>query len=387
VTISSFYGTSPIADAFFGIQQVTLIVSSFMFGAFTLAYVPHLAASRSGGCLRDLTKPVSVAALAIGAAVSILMAAVGILVGQYVGTFLVILSLAVVPIVVSGLSFADLVSQGRQVHATLIAASAPAAMLFVFLGGLVVLPNRDLLLPASFVAGWLVAAALGLRTLLGALSMGIDRSQPRVSDNPVRRFVRDLGASGVENVGFSLNQAATTFAAAAAGAGAIAVNAYASRIAMFALSGLIAPLQQIAGGRFAQQAATSARPARSQLAPICLLAIAVAVLIGAGGPTIAQVVYGRGAFGADDVARVGAALLPYAAYFGVMATNQTFARYLFAVGAGKKYAICMVGAYAVEVVLKVIVAPLGLVAVIWTSVACEGTALIALSLVIVRNRD
>lgn len=390
VLISSLYGTSVIADSFFTVQLVPTFVSTFLLGPLMIVYVPHYVALREAGTEGATFERTVRTAMRVGALITAAMIVVGVSlvllrVGPAVeglsllGTFTVILAISILPLIVGGLATVILHARGRHVAAMAVAALAPAGM-FASLVLLTSVPVVELAeaLPWSFVAGSLLSAlagAIGLRSVRRSSAADI---RPTSSGPPrIGGFRRELLASVVENIGFSVNQALTVLLAAGMGAGAVATNAYAFRIAAFAFSAIVSPLNQVV------QTWMTGHPSRREGRKLFIVIAAVAVVvlaISAGlilvGRAIVEVVYLRGSFSVADAARVTALLRPYGIYIGVTALNQLMARYFFVQAQGTRYAGVMLAAYTGANILKVLAAgPFGLEGVIWASVFGEGAAL------------
>jgi putative peptidoglycan lipid II flippase len=389
VLISSQYGTSATADAFFTVQQVPTIVSAFVFGPFMIAYIPYYAALRASGVEGKAFRRTLRTALTVGLATAGAMVLGGLLLLQFdvgpsvggehlFGSFSLILASSIVPLLVAGLASVVLHARGHHVAAMAIAALTPAGMLVSLLVLTVVpLVGHTDALPWSFVAGSLVSAVVGVvalrRILPPASSAASATGQPHAE---TARFRKELFASAMENVGFSLNQALTVFLAAGLGGGAVATNAYALRIAAFAFSA-VSPLNiSVQTWMTRDQSHREGRRVLSVVATMAALVVGIAIaLILVAGPLVAFV-YLRGSFSDADAANVSALLAPYAVYGVVTSLNQLMARYFFVHLQGAIYGRVMIGAYVVGSILKVaLVGPFGLQGVIWASVLAEGAAL------------
>ena len=194
------------------------------------------------------------------------------------------------------------------------------------------------------------------------------------------KFVQQLSAASVENVAFNLNQLLTVHFAASTGAGAVALNAYALRIAMLPLSGVVTPVNQMVNTWLAKRRVSEQKRAFTKAMLVtgsayALCALAVFVL----RHSIVRVVYQRGAFSAANTLSVVQALAPYAIYFLVMAPNQLFARFYFVAGKGHVYTSVLLAGYAIGNIFK----PFGaahfqLPGVISAAVIGEGLALLTL---------
>jgi putative peptidoglycan lipid II flippase len=390
VLISQAYGVSPTTDVFFGLQQLLVLLSSYLLGAFALAFIPHFAKARTRGTEAALIRRSSMVLLGVGVALTVLflagsagpvLAIVGLQRhGDGVGPlFARTLAVAILPTICVGLAHAALHGEGRHIQALTLAALTPWAMLisfmvFTFAPG----PPPAIALPWSFSIGALVAGTWGA-IVLRRMATSRSHQQP-LADSRAGGLRRDLIAATAENVGFGLNQYFTVMFASLTGPGSVSVNAYALRIAFLPLSGIVGPLNQILQSRLA---AIEGDARWSWYRPLLLRAGAILATSSAVlfffRTELVSLVYQRGAFSPSATAAVAAALTPYAAYLFVMALNQTLARYYFVSGRSTEYAVAMTVAYSLGNVAKALTwQSFGLLGVIWASVGAEALALIVL---------
>lgn len=396
VYISGLYGVSDVTDAFFAVQQLPLFLSTYLFGSFTLVFIPQYAAAKRGGFAKEflagllkILVPLGFlfsALMVLGADGSVLkIVGIGRLSGGLASDYAVILALSMVPTVFWGVGYSVAHADRQHVKGMLLAAVTPLAML-VALVGLLLLPGVDsrYALPWSFVIGVTTGGTWGFCLIRRAI-----RSDPAPrpeGEEAVGRlswgkFSGQVSTASLENVAFGLNQLLNVRFAGVAGPGAVAVNAYALRISMLALSGIVTPLNQMI-----QSWLSSGEDRRSGigfayvLGGMLLLVLSIAATIVVFREPVVRLIYERGAFSAADTLRVAQALVPYSAYFVVMALNQLFARYLFVISKGQFYTACLLGGYLVSNVLKPSLAEsFGLPGVIWACVIGEGLSLLCLS--------
>jgi len=403
VLISSQYGTSVVADTYFTVQQVPFIASAFMAGPFVLAYVPYYARLGDAATRAHVVQAHLRSVRRVSGVIGLVMALAGLLmilleVGPQsdgvplFGAFTLVLAPSIPLLATAGYATAVLNARGEHVRAVVVIALAPAGMLAsLFVLTVVPIVGQTFALPASAVIGAATAALVGSR----ALWSRIDRSVPSdpvdlpagAASAPSLRS--SLSASALENIGFASNQALTVFFAGAAGAGAVAINAYTLRIASFAFSAIVSPLNQIVQTWLTRQPARgNGRSVLGTLGAIGGLVIAIVVGLVLFGRPIVELVYVRGAFSPDDANRVIALLPVYAAYIGVTAMNQLLARYFFVHHEGRRYTTFMLGAYVAANVLKpFLVVPFGLNGVVGASLICEGIVLVYFVVaVLVRER-
>ncbi len=391
VYVSALYGVSQVTDAFFAIQQLPLFVSTYLFGAFTLVFVPHYAAAKRDGYAKQFLVGLLkvLVPVGIGATTLMMLGATGpvlsvVGIGQLSGSpavgFAVILSLSLLPTIFWGVGYGVAHAERQHVRGMMLAALAPLVMLaaLVFLT-LVPVIDPAYALPWSFVIGVLAGGVWGLGLILKRMK---DGSTSRHGLSWRRGFSSQLSAASLENVGFSLNQLLNVHFAGATGAGAVAVNAYALRISMLALSGMMTPLNQVIQGTLSsEEARDKTRHFAKILGGMVVLVLLIMAAMLVFRQPLVRFIYERGAFAPADTLRVVRALVPYSAYFAVMALNQLFARYLFVVSKGRLYTICLLAGYLVANCLKpFFAASFGLPGIIWACVIGEGLALACLSL-------
>lgn len=389
--IASTYGTGEVANTFFAVYQLPVVVSSFLVGPFMLAYVPHYAALRDAGGERASLLRVVRLGLICGAAITGLMVLAAAVVHfanvgrPWTASFIVILALSIIPLLMGGLAIVVLYARGQPLAAMTLAACGPAVMLFA-LALLLAVPvgGRELVLPWSATLGWLASGLAGM-----AILIRIGRRAP-VSGLPARpgpALPAQLWASSAETLGFSLNHTITVALATSLGAGLVAINAYAFRLILFALSTALSPLHQAIYSWLAQSPShREGRPVLAVFGAVAALTVALAATMAAFSEPVVAIVYERGAFAAASTARVAGVLAPYAVYFAVVGVNQLFARYFFVSGDGWLYARVMLAAYLLSNVAKAAVAPsYGLAGIILVGAAFEGAALVYFVSVLVRR--
>ncbi len=400
VYISSRFGVSEITDSFFGVQQLPVMMMSYMTGAFTLAFVPHYVVVKAHGRHRQFLRrlllvlaaitAVATFAMIIGAS-DVIPSIVGVRSQSHlVQQFSRVLSGAVLPSAIIGLAFSIFHAEREHGKAMLLSTMAPAVMLISLLGWNH-LPGAsfEYALPWSYVIGTALAAVWAAKRVIIALRIAETPDGTSTGPPPTGlKFVQQLSAASVENVAFSLNQLLTVHYAALTGAGAIALNAYALRIAMLPLSGAATPLNQIVSTWLAKQEFTNRKRAFARallLAGAAYTLCAVAMFF--SRHPIVRLVYQRGAFSATDTAYVVQVLSPYALYFLVMALNQLFARFYFVAAKGHVYTGVLLAGYLIANCLK----PFGaihfqLLGVIYAAVIGEGIALVILALLFLRHK-
>lgn len=357
-------------------------------GAFNLAFIPHYAKLKERGEHTRWLLKISVLFLSIGTAASLAcVLAAPILVRSYLKLeqdlvsvrFAQILALAFVPSVIVGLAYNVLHSEKQHTLAMGMSALTPLLMLVALIIIAIGLKQQVLALPLSYVIGVGVTAVWGAIVLFRTLR----RLQPgSIAKSSVRssNFARQVSAASVENLAFNANQLLNIYFAGMTGEGSTAVYAFATRLAMLALNGLVSPITQVVQGKLlnleVHEMGVQFRSAFVRVVgPVLLIAVTLLVL----REPLVRLVYERGAFTAGDTQRVATLLVPYALYFAVMSLNQLMARYYYALSRGGMYTTALLVGYLLSNALKfAFVGAGGLQGVVWACVFGEGLALLFL---------
>lgn len=395
VYISSLYGVSNVTDAFFAVQQIPLFVSNYMFGAFNLVFIPGYASAKQEKMSWSFLKTLLKILISVGLALTALMFVgahewvpriVGVAgqAGGLAGDFAMILCLSIVPIILLGVGYGMFHAERQHAKAMLM----DALFWFAMLVGLVGLShvseaNVAYALPWSFVIGAFVAA--GCATYLARRLIRSDPTPPpqkrRVESPFLKGFFKQLSASSAENVGFNLNQLLNVFFAGTTGPGSVAVYAYATRLAMLPLSGIVNPLAQMIQAWLSSDETPERRGKHFALVALAMLlmVLLIALLLIAFREPLVRFVYQRGEFSVSDTLRVSWLLVPYAGYFAVISLNQLFGRYFFVLSRGGLYTTSLLAGYLVSNLLKPFLATsMGVSGIIWACVIGEGLALLSL---------
>ncbi|MGA8027357.1 MAG: glycosyltransferase [Bryobacteraceae bacterium] len=386
--IASRFGLSSFTDAYFAFQQFPLMLAAFMFGAFGLAFVPAYASEKRetgrvawlpgltvyGGTLGVLLTLVTMAFTPwFLRAFSIAPAGQG-------GTTLLVLGCSFAPVIWLGIWAGITIAEGRNLRAMLVT-GLPYLSMTALLVGLYALGKLNTLsLPITFLAGFGVIG-------LGALPRVISAERPRnyllaATETwkmpSFRRFLRQLTASSIENLGYSGNQLLLVYFVAQVGTGAVSANTCAMRVGMLGLSLLSLPLAQLMQAKFCTASrAEQAGLFRKWLPAISSAVLAFAVLMHVLRAPITTLVYLHGKFSAIELSRVTEIIPSWVAYFVVASLNAIVARYLFAVGQGKNYVRRQLYAYGAANLVRIAFwGRLSAPAVIWCSVVSEGCALL-----------
>lgn len=386
--IASHFGLSSFTDAYFAFQQFPLMLMTFMFGAFGLAFTPAYAAEkRSGGKVGWAP-----GLLLYGTLLGFLLTLMTSLLAPWLlraftsapsahgAATLVILGYAFAPIIWLGIWAGITLANGRNVWAMFMT-GLPYLLMTLLLVGLYALGKLDdLSLPLSFLAGFSVIGIYGLVDLLvkewGSADPAGILATWRLPN--FRRFLRHLTASSIENLGFSANQLLLVFFLAKSGEGAVSANNCAMRIGMLGFSLLGLPLAQLVQAKLC--AATE--QAQSELFKKWMTAVAGAVIAFAvvlylGREPISGLVYLRGKFSGVQLNRVVEITPAWIAYFVVSSLNAIMARYLFAMAQGAVYVRRQLCAYlAANLMRAALWGQLSAPMIVWCSVVAEGLALL-----------
>lgn len=380
VLISSMFGVSAVTDAFFAIQQLLVFASSYIMGAFNLAFVPAYIRNQAAGAAPHFLRPIVFLLVVLGFAMSLALVAIpneylALLLGfsqssELLTKFTQILAWAAAPTVIAGIAFGVLHGEQRHQLATILGSMSSVGMLaalllFYFLADGE--RGRISALPWSYLCGVIVSGILAVIVLRPrVLGVGHPEAKP-----DFKSFLHAVGASSLENVGFNINQLSNVYFAAKFGEGLVAINAFAFRVGMLPLALVSSQIGQMYQAWAAKAIAGGGKPPKSMFFILCIPSVLIAILMAFGGEFIVRIVYERGAFGAEQTKNVAQLLTPYAAYFFVMSINQLAARHIFVIGKGMSYTRAMLIAYGAALLAKVFIAD-SLNSIIWSCVAAEG---------------
>ena len=386
--IASRFGLSSFTDAYFASQQFPLILVTFMFGAFSLAFAPSYAAEKRqtgrvawlpgllvyGGVLGAL-----LTALTIGLAPWLLRALNIAPAPHGVGT-LTILSISFAPVIWLGIWAGVMIATGRNLLA-LFVTGLPYLSMTALLIGLYALGRLDAFsLPLSFLAGF---GIVGCSTLVWIAATACRGAQfAAVLETwkmpGFRRFLSQLSASSLENVGYAANQLLLVYFIARAGIGAVSANTCAMRVGMLGFSLLGQPLAQLVQARLcAAQEQAQPEVFKKWLVAVSGVLLTFAAVLYTWREPVTRLVYLHGKFSAVELSRVIEIMPAWLAYFVVASLNAIAARYLFIRGQGSRYVRLQLCAYGAANLLRIAFwGRLSAPEVIWCSVVTEGCALL-----------
>jgi hypothetical protein len=385
--IASRFGLSSVTDSYFAFQQFPLMLVTFMFGAFALAFTPAYAAEKREAGQVAWLPGLLLYGCGLGVLLTLLMTvltpwllrAFGSAPSPQGANTLVMLSCSFAPVICLGIWAGTTIAGGRNLLAMFVTGLPYLSMTVLLLGLFWLGKLNALSLPLSFLAGF---GAVGLWALWRLLAERRRMDFQAVLDTwkmpGFRRFLRQLAASSVENLGYSANQLLIVYCLAQAGTGAVSANTCAMRVGMLGFSLLGQPLAQLVQAKLcAVPASLQTEVFKKWLLAISAAVLAFALLIYALREPVTGVVYLHGKFSSVELARVIEIMPAWVAYFVVASLNAIVARYLFTAAQGKSYVRRQLGAYAAANLLRFVFwGRLSAPALIWCSVLAEGCALL-----------
>jgi putative peptidoglycan lipid II flippase len=387
--VAARFGLSTATDVYYGLQQLPLTVSTFMFGAFALAFAPAYVQGKRGAAapewLPGLLFHGTVAGLALTA---LTIGLAPLLLGKFVGhrdstslATLNILSACYLPVIYLAIWTSMLNATGQALRSMIVAALPYLTMTAVLILLCEVWGVDVLSLPASMAIGfWLIGAVAAYKICKGLRSEGgaADVLWP-VRFPEFRVFGKQMVAAAAENVGFAANQVAMIYFMGLMGTGGVTANNYAMRIGLLTNSLLTQPLAQLAQSRFCTVPPRELRRTFSRhlawiLGPTALAAGLTYLL----REQIVALLYLHGRFTTSDAAAVSALIPAWLVYLLVLTVNSVASRYLFVIRKGNRYASFMMGGYLATNVMRELCCGLYSYApaVIWSAVAGEGAAML-----------
>lgn len=385
--IAAKFGLSAVTDAYFGLQQFPLALASFMFGAFSLAFTPaYENARRRSGNVEWLPGLLFYSCL-FGVVLTVLMVGGTPYLLQLIHTTdtkevrstVVLLGVCFLPIIWIGIWKGICSARGQNLWASSLPGFPYLIMTVVLVGSYAIGRLSNLSLPVSLTAGF---ALVGIYSLVR-----IWRSQQLLRGGaPVfsvwrvlecRHFLRQLGASAVENAGFIANQSLLLFFLARLGTGIISANNCAMRIGMLGYTLLSMPLTSLVQSRLCS-AEEKERPTvfRRWLMVHATLQLSFAVAACAFRFPLLRMVYMHGKFGGTELAEVAHILPAWIGYCVVMSLSELSAGYLFIRGMGVHYMRIRLCAYLAANLLRFAVTGTASAAtMIWCSVIIEAFVL------------
>lgn len=385
--IAAKFGLSAVTDAYFGLQQFPLALASFMFGAFSLAFTPaYENARRRSGNVEWLPGLLFYSCL-FGVVLTVLMVGGTPYLLQLIHTTdtkevrstVVLLGVCFLPIIWIGIWKGICSARGQNLWASSLPGFPYLIMTVVLVGSYAIGRLSNLSLPVSLTAGF---ALVGIYSLVR-----IWRSQQLLRGGaPVfsvwrvlecRHFLRQLGASAVENAGFIANQSLLLFFLARLGTGIISANNCAMRIGMLGYTLLSMPLTSLVQSRLCS-AEEKERPTvfRRWLMVHATLQLSFAVAACAFRFPLLRMVYMHGKFGGTELAEVAHILPAWIGYCVVMSLSELSAGYLFIRSMGVHYMRIRLCAYLAANLLRFAVTGTASAAtMIWCSVIIEAFVL------------
>lgn len=386
--IAARFGLSTVTDAYFALQQLPMTVASYMFGAFTLAFAPAYAAARREQPAVDWLPGLTLFCLAAGVALTGIMLGAGPLLLRMIhsegsanawGT-LRILSVCYVPVACIGIWSGICTARGQNL-ANMIVTGLPFLMMTLWLIGLYAAGMlNDLSLPVSMAAGFGVVGLYALVRIvaLQPASFGAASMLSFWRLTGFRAFLRQLGASSLENAGFAANQLLIVYSLSRSGVGIISGNNCAMRIGMLGYTLMGMPLAQLVQAKLCS-AGEAERPARLRrwLVSVGCMILALAAALFLFRYPIIRIVYQHGKFRAAELKIVAGLLPAWIVYISIMSMNAIASRYLFIQGYGSTYVRRQLAAYATASIFRLAAAGrFDPSAAIWSSAAAEGCSML-----------
>lgn len=386
--IAAKFGLSAITDVYFALQQLPLIIATFMFGAFTLAFAPAFASSRRNGPIVAWLPGLTILGVLIGLALTGLMSAAAPLLLQAIHSdasasawsTLKILSAAFAPIVCIGIWAGICTANGRNLWTMTMTGLPYLVMTLWLIGAYGAGMLNNLSLPVSMTAGFgLVGLYALVRIVLlqpTSFRTGAVLSLGRIAE--FRAFLRQLGASSLENSGYAANQLLMLYFLSRIGTGIVSGNNCAMRIGMLGYNLLALPLAQLVQAKLCA-ANERDRPAQFQrwIGAVAVLSAVFAVTLFLTKVPIIRIVYMHGKFQGAALNTVASLLPAWICYIFVMSMNAIVARYLFIQSYGSTYVRRQLAAYAAANILRFALARrFDAPSIIWCSVASEGCAML-----------
>jgi putative peptidoglycan lipid II flippase len=327
ILVAAALGAGPVADAFVVALRLPTLMRRFLAeGAFNTAFLPLLEEARgegrADGFASEIFSLIAAAALAVTAvAVLAMPAIVGLIAPGLAGggnvalavelsriTFPACLATALM-IVAAGI----LNASGRFLASALAPALLNAVLLVAWLGlwmGGAAGTAAARILAWALLAGSVAQAVLVFGSLLGA-GLRLRLGRPRFSAQ-VRRFLA-LAGPGVVAAGITQVNPVVAMLVASGEPGAVTWLYYADRVYQLPLGiiGVVvgmAVLPALLQGPSAADAEHRRAAFSRAVEATLFLALPAAVGLAVAGPSIAAVLFGRGAFSVDDAAATGTAL-------------------------------------------------------------------------------
>jgi len=391
--IAARFGLSSVTDTYFGLQQFPITLATFMFGAFSLAFTPAYAAARRRNDSVSWLPGLTLYGCLLGVLLTLLMLAAAPWLlslfsktpGAAAWNTLALLSLCFLPIFFIGVAASVYMAEGSNLSAMTITGLPYLVMTLTLLALYAAHALNNLGLPISMTAGFALVGLYAFVRVLGLCAADSRLGMRHISalwatwrQPDFRAFLRELGASSVENLGYAGNQLLILFFLAREGTGAISANTCGMRVGLIGYSLLAQPLAQLVQARLCA-VDSPARPAvfRRWLLIVAGGVFLMALFVYGFRVTVIRLVYMHGKFQNTELNEVAAMLPPWIGYFIVMSLNAIVTRYMFTDNKGTIYVRRQLGAYGAANLLRLLTASaFGPAWIIWCSVLTEAAAMI-----------
>jgi peptidoglycan biosynthesis protein MviN/MurJ (putative lipid II flippase) len=391
--IAARFGLSTVTDTYFGLQQFPLTLATFMFGAFSLAFTPAYAEARRRSDSVSWLPGLTLYGCLLGALLTVLMlVSAPWLLRLFSSTpsaaswnTLALLSLCYLPIFFIGVAASIYMAEGSNLSAMTITGLPYLVMTLALLALYAAHALNNLGLPISMTVGF---ALVGLYASVRVIGLNVAGSKPGMPNvgalwatwrqPDFRAFLRELGASSIENLGYAGNQLLILFFLARAGTGAISANTCGMRVGLIGYSLLAQPLAQLVQARLCA-VDSPARPAvfRRWFLLVASGVFLMALFVYVFRVMVIRLVYMHGKFQNTELNEVAAMLPPWIGYFIVMSLNAIVTRYMFTDNKGTIYVRRQLGAYGAANILRLLTAAaFGPAWIIWCSVLTEASVMV-----------
>jgi len=384
--VASQFGLSPQTDAYFGFQQLPLMLSTFMLGSFCLAFAPAYAEAQRKRESGEWISGIMTYLIGAGLLLTFLAIAFAPLLVNLFGRagreradrVLMILSLSFLPILFQGVWAGTCIGRGQNV-AAVVFGGLPYLIMAILIAAFSQWRGPEpISLPISMTAGFTFVGLTCLLLLARREKFSIRWSRLRKPfEIPgLRTFAVQLRGSSLENLGYAANQLLAIWFFSQVGPGFVSANNYAMRVGMLSFSLLSLPLAQLAQARLCAVVENEKRRVFVQYLGLVLLCAALAAcLIGLFRSEIVGAIYLRGKFSAENLRTVVALLPAWLSYVVVMSLNGVLARYEFSLLQGSSYARRMWCAYVATNILRFVLRGQSDPSwILWAAVLSEGTA-------------
>jgi len=381
ILIVARLGVHEYTDAYFATSVIVLWLQNWSFGAWSLYFVPKYLSLPTKDRTAWFRRRFRLATLYSTAGATIFVVCYPAIESTMLGGRRVfgvgeslILGLALAATGVTGVLYGRLIAIPAGIllaaRALLLANIAGVTTLVVFLTAPI---PRSFVLPATL--------AVTQFATIGALVRFSRALKGDAEQSPVTGLISPSHAvaTTVENVAFNSNAAVHQAIAGWLPLGSVTVNAYAMRLLLLPVTGLMTPVQQYMMQLFAMKSARTGFQTATRGVMAAMGLGLVAGLVAMGTTVLTLPLWPANVADMITEYRMPLLLCLYGAYAGVLFSNALMARWYFATGNGWSYAVVMIVAYTAGTTVKAFLAgPLGVPALPLGAIIGEGAAMMAL---------